>query len=210
MIRILIADDHPIVREGLKRIINSCPDMHLIGELRNGYEVFTECGQNKVDVLLLDITMPGMGFQNLIRQLRKDLPALKILVLSVHSEEHYALRSLKAGASGYLTKDRSPEELETAIRHVFKGKTYVSASLGEKLAQQLTKNSKKGAYDELSERECQILHLLGAGKRISDIAKLLELSPKTVSTYRSRIFEKMQFNSNADLIRYAVEFDLVE
>ena len=210
MIRLLIADDHPIVREGLKRIINSCPDMHLIGELRNGYEVFTECGQNAIDVLLLDITMPGMGFQNLIRQLRKKLPALKILVLSVHSEEHYALRSLKAGASGYLTKDRSPEELETAIRHVFQGKTYVTASLGEKLARQLTTEHKKGAYDELSERECQILHLLGAGKRISDIAKLLELSPKTVSTYRSRIFEKMQFKSNADLIRYAVEFDLVE
>jgi DNA-binding NarL/FixJ family response regulator len=210
MIRLMIADDHPIVREGVKRIIQSCADMELIDELENGYEALIECGDREFDVLLMDITMPGTDFQNLIRRLKKLNPELKILVLSVHAEEHYALRALKAGASGYLTKDRTPEELETAIRHVYKGKTYITASLAERLAQRLTAERKRGAYDELSERECQILRLLGAGMRVSDIARKLNLSPKTVSTYRARIFEKMQFKSITDLVRYTVEFDLVE
>ena len=210
MIRIMIADDHPIVREGIKRIVNGCADMDLIGELKNGYEVFIECENKDIDVLLMDVTMPGMGFQNLIRRLRNKNPDMKILVLSVHSEEHYAIRALKAGASGYLTKDRTPEELETAIRHVYKGKTYITSSLAEKLASQMVTEPKKGSYNVLSEREGQILRLLGSGKRISTIARELKLSPKTVSTYRSRIFEKMQFKTIADLIRYAVEFDLVD
>lgn len=206
----MIADDHPIVREGVKRILSGCTDMQFIAEVKDGYELLEACKGDNTDVLLMDITMPGMGFQELIRLLIKNNPALKILVLSVHSEEHYALRALKAGALGYLTKDRTPEELETAIRYVYRGDTYITSSLSDKLARMLVTEHKNKVNRELSEREYQILCLLGSGKRISEIARQLGLSPKTVSTYRSRIFEKMQFTTNADLIRYAVEYDLVE
>ena len=210
MIRIMIADDHPIVREGVKHILSGCTDMEFTAEVKDGYELLEACNEDNTDVLLLDITMPGMGFQEIIRLLVKKNPDLKILVLSVHSEEHYALRALKAGAMGYLTKDRTPEELETAIRYVQQGDTYITSSLSDKLAMMLIREQKNEIYKELSEREYQILCMLGTGRRITDIAKELGLSPKTVSTYRSRIFEKMQFNNNAELIRYAVEHDLVE
>ena len=210
MIRIMIADDHPIVREGVKHILSGCTDMEFTAEVKDGYELLEACNEDNTDVLLLDITMPGMGFQEIIRLLVKKNPDLKILVLSVHSEEHYALRALKAGAMGYLTKDRTPEELETAIRYVQQGDTYITSSLSDKLARMLIREQKNEIYKELSEREYQILCMLGTGRRITDIAKELGLSPKTVSTYRSRIFEKMQFNNNAELIRYAVEHDLVE
>lgn len=210
MIRIMIADDHPIVREGVKRILGGCADMEFVAEVRDGNELLGVCKDENTDVVLMDITMPGMGFQDLIRLLIKQNPNLKILVLSVHSEEHYALRALKAGAHGYLTKDRTPEELETAIRHVCSGDTYITTSLSGKLARMLISEHKNEVTRELSEREHQIMCMLGSGRRVSDIAKDLGLSPKTVSTYRSRIFEKMQFKTNADLIRYVVEFNLVE
>ena len=210
MIRIMIADDHPIVREGVKRILSGCTDVEFIDEVKDGYELLEVCKDDNTDVLLLDITMPGMGFQELIRLLIKKNPSLKILVLSVHSEEHYALRALKAGALGYLTKDRTPEELETAIRSVQQGDTYITSSLSDRLARILIREQKNNVDRELSQREYQILCMLGTGKRITDIAKELGLSPKTVSTYRSRIFEKMQFKNNAELIRYAVEYDLME
>ena len=210
MIRIMIADDHPIVREGVKRILSGCTDVEFIDEVKDGYELLEVCKDDNTDVLLLDITMPGMGFQELIRLLIKKNPSLKILVLSVHSEEHYALRALKAGALGYLTKDRTPEELETAIRSVQQGDTYITSSLSDRLARMLIREQKNNVDRELSQREYQILCMLGTGKRITDIAKELGLSPKTVSTYRSRIFEKMQFKNNAELIRYAVEYDLME
>lgn len=210
MVRIMIADDHPIVREGVKRILSGCTDMEFVAEVKDGYELMEACKKDNADVLLLDITMPGRGFQEIIRQLVKNNPSIKILVLSVHAEEHYALRALKAGALGYLTKDRTPEELETAIRSVYRGDTYITSSLSDRLARMLIREQKNDTRQELSEREYQILCMLGAGRRITDIAKDLELSPKTVSTYRSRIFEKLQFKNNADLIRYAVEYDLVE
>ena len=210
MIRIMIADDHPIVREGVKRILSGCTDMEFIAEVKDGYELLELCKEDNADVLLLDITMPGMGFQEIIRLLLKKNPSLKILVLSVHEEEHYALRALKSGALGYLTKDRTPEELETAIRHVQQGDTYITSSLSDRLARMLIREQNNNVNRELSEREYQILCMLGTGRRITDIAKELGISPKTVSTYRSRIFEKMQFKNNAELIRYAVEYDLVE
>ena len=210
MIRIMIADDHPIVREGVKRILSGYTDMEFVAEVKDGYELLELCKEGNADVLLLDITMPGMGFQEIIRLLLKNNPSLKILVLSVHSEEHYALRALKAGALGYLTKDRTPEELETAIRAVQQGDTYITSSLSVRLARMLIREQKHEQHKELSEREYQILCMLGTGRRITEIAKELGLSPKTVSTYRSRIFEKMKFKNNAELIRYAVEYDLVE
>jgi len=210
MIRLLIADDHPVVREGLKRIIVECADMKLVGEVVNGHEVLEKCTKDTVDVLLLDISMPGPGFFELIKRLRVKMPDLRILVLSIHSENLYAERALRAGAAGYLTKERSSEELAEAIRHVYQGKTYVTGSMAEKLAADLRKDQKEQAHEMLSEREFQIFCKLGSGNRITDIAAEMALSPKTVSTYRTRIFQKMKFTNNSELIRYAIENGLVD
>ncbi|MEE8321406.1 MAG: response regulator transcription factor [Gammaproteobacteria bacterium] len=163
-----------------------------------------------MDVLLLDISMPGPGFFELIKRLRVKKPDLRILVLSIHSEDLYAERALRAGAAGYLTKDRSSEELAEAIRHVYRGKTYVTTSMAEKLATDLRKGQKKQTHEMLSEREFQIFCQLGSGNRITDIAAEMALSPKTVSTYRTRIFQKMKFTNNSELIRYAIENGLVD
>ncbi len=210
MIRLLIADDHPVVREGLKRIIIECADMELVGEVVNGSEVLDKCTKDTVDVLLLDISMPGPGFFELIKRLRVKKPDLRILVLSIHSEDLYAKRALRAGAAGYLTKERSSEELAEAIRHVYQGKTYVTTSMAEKLAADLRKGQKKQTHEMLSEREFQIFCQLGSGNRITDIAAEMALSPKTVSTYRTRIFQKMKFTNNSELIRYAIENGLLD
>ena len=210
MIRLFIADDHPIVREGLKRIIAECSDIELAGEAVNGDEALSGCSRANVDVLLLDISMPGLGFFEIIHRLKLKKPDLRILVLSIHSEDHYAVRALKAGAAGYLSKERSSEELADAIRHVHKGKTYVTASLAEKLVLELGAGEKKQIHEMLSDREYQIFRHLSSGKRITDIANEVALSPKTVSTYRTRIFQKMKFRNMAELIRYAVENNLTE
>jgi DNA-binding NarL/FixJ family response regulator len=196
------------VREGLKRIINECADIELVGEAVNGDEALTRCSKENIDVLLLDISMPGLEFFEIIRRLGLKKPELRILVLSIHSEDHYAVRALRAGAAGYLTKDRSSEELAKAIRHVYKGKNYVTASLAEKLVSELDISLEKKPHEMLSNREYQIFLLLSSGKRITDIATDVALSPKTISTYRTRIFQKMKFNNIAELIRYAVENDL--
>jgi two-component system, NarL family, invasion response regulator UvrY len=209
MINLLIADDHPVVREGLKRIIKECSDIQLVDEAVNGDDVLTMCRNNKVDVLLLDISMPGMGFLELIHRLRKKNPDLKILILSMHSEDQYALRALRAGANGYLTKDRSSEELEYAIRHIHNGNAFVSESLAEILAAELKPDHKKNKHEVLSDREYEVLCMLASGMRIIDISNKIALSPKTVSTYHTRIFQKMQFNNDAELIRYAIKNDLI-
>ena len=210
MIRLFIADDHPIVREGLKRIITECSDMELVGEAVNGDQVLAGCTSDIVDVLLLDISMTGLGFFEIIRRLRLKRPELRILVLIIHSEDHYAVRSIRAGAAGYLSKERSSEELAEAIRHVYRGKTYVTATLAEKLVLELDPGQKKQVHEMLSDREYQIFRLLGSGKRITDIAAEVALSPKTVSTYRTRIFQKMNFRNMAELIRYAVDNNLAD
>jgi two-component system, NarL family, invasion response regulator UvrY len=210
MIRLLIADDHPIVREGLKRIIMECPDIELADEAENGDDVLAKLRNNNIDVLLLDISMPGKGFLELIPRLKKKDPDLKILVLSAHSEDQYALRSLRAGANGYLTKDRSPRELAFAIRHIYAGKAYVTDSLAEILAAELSPDHKNNKHEMLSDREFQVLRMLGAGMRIIDIAREMTLSSKTVSTYHTRVLQKMQFNNDAELIRYAVENELID
>ena len=209
MIRLLIADDHPIVREGLKRIIAECSDFQLVDEATNGDEVIARCLHDDIDVLLLDINMPGLGFLELIPRLRQKSPNLRVLILSVHAEDHYVTRAIRAGAVGYLTKDRSSEELAEAIRHVYSGKLYVTASLVEKLTTELGPELKKHRHEALSDREFQIFCLLATGKRIKDIANEIALSPKTVSTYHSRILQKMKFSNDAELIRYAIDNNFV-
>ncbi len=210
MIRLVIADDHPIVREGIKRIVADSPNMRVVGEAIDGEEALAKTRTAGADVLLLDISMPGPGFLDTMRRLRTEQPALPVLVLSIHPEDHYAVRALRAGAAGYLTKDRSPEELATAIQQVYAGGKYVTSSLAEKLAFELQPGAEKQPHETLSDREYQVLRLLSSGKSVKEIASMLVLSPKTVSTYRMRILEKMKLRNNAELIRYAIQNGLVD
>ena len=210
MIRLVIADDHPIVREGIKRIVADCPNMRVVGEAIDGEEALAKTKTAGADVLLLDICMPGPGFLETMRRLRTEQPDLPVLVLSIQPEDHYAVRALRAGASGYLSKDRSPQELASAIQRVYAGGKYVTLSLAEKLAFELEPNAERQPHEALSDREYQVFCLLSSGRSVKEIASKLAVSPKTVSTYRKRILEKMKFERNADLIRYAVETGLVD
>ena len=210
MIRLLVADDHPIVREGIKRLVAEVADMELVGEAANADQAFQLARETPADVILLDVSMPGPGFLETLSRLREQSPQLSVLVLSVHAEDQYAVRALRAGAAGYLTKDHSPEELADAVRRVHRGGKYVSATLAEKLASQLEESGERLPHELLSDREYQVLCGLGAGKAIKAIANELALSPKTVSTYRTRILEKMKFAHNADLVRYALQHGLVD
>lgn len=210
MIKLLIADDHPIVREGLKRIVAECPDMTVVSEAGDGDELLELLRGSAVDVLLLDISMPGPEFLELMRQLREEWPSVRVLVLSTHPEDQYAVRSLRAGAAGYLSKDRSPDRLADAVRRVFRGAKYVTEELADKLASELDPGNERPAHEVLSDREYQVLCLLGAGHTAKEISQRLTLSPKTVSTYRTRVLEKLGLRSTPDLIRYAVEHGLSE
>ncbi len=210
MIKIIVADDHQIVREGLKRIISECSDMTLVAEAEDANTVFTQCELHDVDILLLDVSMPGPGFLDTLSRLNSKHPDIKILVLSVYPENHYAVRAIKAGASGYLTKNHSSEELANAIRHISNGNKYITSVLAEQIVEDYQTQEEAGAYKILSDREYQILCMLGKGKLINDISTILSISPKTVSTYRSRILEKLSLNNTAELIRYAVEHDIKE
>jgi two-component system invasion response regulator UvrY len=209
MIRLLIADDHPIVREGLRRIVQDAPGVEVVGEVANGDELLERLPRLPADIVLLDVTMPGPGFLEVLQRLRSEHPTVAVLVLSVHPEDQYAVRALRAGASGYLTKDHSPEELTEAIRRVHRGHRYVSAQLAERLAADLTAGSREVRHEVLSDREYAVLCLLGSGRTVKEIAGSLQLSPKTVSTYRTRVLEKMHASSNADLVRYAALHGLI-
>lgn len=209
MIRLLIADDHPIVREGLRRIVQDAPGVEVVGEVANGDELLERLPRLPADIVLLDVTMPGPGFLEVLQRLRSEHPTVAVLVLSVHPEDQYAVRALRAGASGYLTKDHSPEELTEAIRRVHRGHRYVSAQLAERLAADLTAGPREVRHEVLSDREYDVLCLLGSGRTVKEIAGSLQLSPKTVSTYRTRVLEKMHASSNADLVRYAALHGLI-
>jgi len=210
MIKILVADDHAVVREGLKRIIAETADLVVAGEASNGQEVLEKVQSGHWDVVLLDISMPGRGGLDVLRQLRGEKPKLPILVLSMHSEDQYAVRVLKAGAAGYLTKDSAPEQLVNAIRRVIRGRKYISPSVAEKLAFDLEIDFKEALHENLSDREYQVLCMIASGKTVTEIAERLALSVKTISTYRTRILEKMKMSNNAELIRYAIKHGLVE
>jgi two-component system invasion response regulator UvrY len=210
MIRLLIADDHPVVREGLKRIIADRSDMRVAAEAADGNEALEKTKRCIIDVALLDVSMPGVGFLETLRRLKEESPDMRVLVLSIYPEDHYAIRALRAGADGYLTKDHSPAELADAIRCVYAGRQYVSDSLAEKLSSELQPAKAGISHRQLSDREYEVFHRLVSGKRIKEIAAELALSPKTVSTYRARILEKMRLNGNAELIRYAIENALLD
>ena len=209
MLKILIADDHPIVRQGLKQIISEIPDMVVADEATDGWEVLSKIRNGNYDVVVLDITMPGKDGMDVLTQLKYEKPELPVLMVSMHPEEQFAIRALRAGASGYLTKESAPDELVTAIWKVSAGGRYVTPSLAEKLAFMVQKVEQL-PHETLSDREYQVMRLIASGKTITDIAQELSLSVKTISTYRTRILEKMRLENNAELIHYAIQNHLVE
>jgi two-component system invasion response regulator UvrY len=210
MIKILIADDHPIVRAGLKQYVSDTVDMIVADEASNGEEALQKALKKDYDVMLLDITLPERNGLDILKQLKKQKPALKVLVLTIHPEEQYAMRVLKSGASGYLTKESAPQELISAIRKVASGGRYLSPSFAEKLACDFLANQGKPLYETLSDREYQIMCMIAGGKKLNDIAKELILSVKTVSSYRSRLLHKLNIKSNMELVRYAIDNGLIE
>ena len=209
MLKILIADDHPVFRRGLKQIIAETTDIVVADEAADGLEVLNKVKVGDFDVVLLDISMPGKTGIDVLAQLKYERPKLPVLMLSMHPEEQYAVRALRAGASGYLTKESAPDELVAAIRKVSTGGKYVSSSLAERLASLLQK-AEQLPHDILSRREYQVMCLMASGKTVSEIAKELSLSVKTISTYRSRILQKMKMKNNAELTRYAINNDLTD
>jgi two-component system invasion response regulator UvrY len=210
MIKILIADDHPIVRQGFKQVLSETTDLVVADEAGNGQEVLALVARKDYDVILLDISMPGKNGLEVLKELRMTNTKIPVLILSIYPEEQYAIRALKAGASGYLTKASAPEELISAIRKVSRGGKYISSSLAEKIAYELDGDAEKAPHDSLSDREYQILLMIASGKTVSDIAEEMCLSVKTVSTYRSRILDKMKLKNNAELTTYAIRNKLVE
>jgi DNA-binding NarL/FixJ family response regulator len=208
MIKVIVVDDHPVVRRGLKQIIEDEPDMEVAGEAQNAGECFALVRKTDCTLVLLDITLPDRSGFDVLKQLQYEYPSLPILILSAHSEDQYGLRLIKAGASGYLMKEGAPDELVKAIRKVNAGGKYVSASLAEKLVSHLDAFDKP-PHENLSNREFQILCMIAQGKSLKSIADELCVGEKTVSTYRSRIMEKMKMSTNSDLTRYALENHLV-
>ncbi len=207
--RILIADDHAVVRQGIKQILADEFKKAVFGEARTAHEALTKIWKEKWDVVILDITMPGRSGLEVLKELKKLRPKLPVLVLSMHPEDQFAVRVLKAGASGYMTKESAPEELVGAIKKVLAGGKHISAALAEIMATYLTVDDQKPAHEQLSNREFQVLRLIASGKTVSQIAKEISLSVRTVSTYRTRILEKMALKSNAELTHYAFQNQLV-
>lgn len=210
MIRLLIADDHTVVREGVKRIIADTPDLVVAGEASTGQEVKDQMATATWDAVLLDISLPDSSGMEVLHHLKRHHPRLPILMFSVHPEGQYAVRALRAGASGYLTKDSAPSELVTAIRKVVQGGKYVSSSLAEQLAVKMATDTEKPLHEKLSDREYQVLCMLASGKTVTEIAKALSLSVKTISTHRARILGKMSMKTNAELTYYAIHQSLVD
>ena len=210
MMKILIADDHPIVRRGLKQILTDEYDMAVFGEARNAREVLKNLHEMDWDIVILDITMPDRSGLDVLKELKNIRPKLPVLVLSVHPEELYAIRALKAGAAGYITKRSAPDELVKALRKVIKGKKWVSSSLAEKLVSDLKPGSEKPLHETLSNREYQVACMIASGKTVKEIAKELYLTVRTIRTYRVRILNKMKMKRNAELIHYAIKNRLVD
>ena len=209
-IRVFIADDHAIVREGLKQILAESPDIIVAGEAENGVDAIKLFRKSKCQVMLLDISMPDRSGIEVLKQLKKEHPELAVLMLSMHREDQYAIRSLKAGAAGYLTKQSAPRELVTAIRQVAAGQKYVSAALAQELAANVADDHDTALHDTLSDREYQTLTMIASGKTVSTIAKELSLSVKTISEYRARLLVKMKLKNSAELTHYAIKNQLIE
>jgi len=211
MIKVLIVDDHTIVREGLRQILEDTSDIAVTGEASSAQEVVNKVKTNNFDIVLLDISLPGRSGLDVLKQLKSIKPDLPVLVLSMHPEEQYAIRSLRAKASGYLTKESASDELIKAIRKVAQGRKYITSSLAEKLAFELEDSSSgSSSHEILSDREYQVMCMIASGKRIKEIADALSLSVKTISTYRTRILKKMNMRNNSQLIHYAIKTGLVD
>lgn len=210
MIKVLIADDHAVVLEGLKQILSETPDIIVAAQASNGQEVLDKIRTNSLDAVVLDIGMPGRSGLDTLMHIRRERPNLPVLVLSIHPEDQYAVRVLKAGASGYLTKDSAPDQLIAAIRKVVAGGKYVSPTLAEKLAFDLESDSDRPLHETLSDREYEVLCMIALGKTVKEIADKLSLSVKTISTYRARILEKMKMKNNAELTHYVIREGLTD
>ena len=208
-IRVFIADDHAIVREGLKQILAESPDIIVAGEAENGLDAIKLFRKSKCHVMLLDISMPDRSGIDVLKQVKKENPEIAVLMLSMHREDQYAIRSLKAGAAGYLTKQSAPRELVTAIRQVAAGQKYVSAALAQELASH-RRRPRTPLHDTLSDREYQTLTMIASGKTVSAIAEELSLSVKTISEYRARLLVKMKLKNSAELTHYAIKNQLIE
>ncbi|MGE0357328.1 MAG: response regulator [Burkholderiales bacterium] len=208
MTRVLVADDHAIVREGLKRILEGQEGIDVVGEATNGHEVLERVREGGFDILMLDLSMPGKSGIDLIKQVKDESPKLRVLVLTMHEEDQYAVRAIRAGASGYLTKESAPGQLVSALRRLAEGRLYISANVAEQLALDVQPRDDEAPHRHLSDREFEVFQLLVSGRSISEIAAQLHLSVKTVSTHKTRILQKMSVASVADLVRYAIRHRL--
>ncbi len=210
MIRIVVCDDHAIVREGLKQILAGQPDFEIVAEASDGHEALKRVRELEFDVLLLDMSMPGKSGVELIKQVKAEKPKLRILILTMHEEHQYAVRAIRAGASGYLTKEGASAQLVTALRKVASGGAYISAEVAEQLALNAMPDAQGPLHASLSDREFQVFRMIAEGKSISEIAQRLNLSVKTVSTHKANLLQKMNMTTQGELIRYALANDLVE
>ncbi|MEE9190374.1 MAG: response regulator transcription factor [Candidatus Neomarinimicrobiota bacterium] len=210
MINVILADDHPIFRKGLSEILQEAGDIQISGEAANAREIFTMLDTVDCNILILDIKMPGQSGLDILKQLNKTHPNLKILVLSMHPEEQYAIRVLRAGASGYLNKETVPEDIVRAVRRINSGRKFITESIADQLARSLGKDFKKRRFETLSDREYELMCMIATGKTLTTIANDLSLSIKTVSTYRTRLLQKMKMKSNAELTHYAISNNLVD
>jgi len=209
MVRLVIADDHTIMREGLKRILSGAENIEVVGEAVNGFEVLAKVREGGFDLLLLDLSMPGRSGIELIRQIKSEAPKLPILVLTMHEEEQYAVRTIRAGARGYLTKESAGTQLLSAIARVASGRPYISAEVAEQLALEIMEPHDSLPHERLSNRELEIFKLLVHGKSITEIADSLHLSVKTISTHKTRMLQKMRMHSLAELVQYAVAQNMI-
>ncbi|HAX47382.1 MAG TPA: response regulator transcription factor [Ignavibacteria bacterium] len=209
MINILIADDHAVVRRGIKQILSDENDMQVLGEASNNEELISQLGDQPWDLIILDITMPGKSGLDSIIEIKQKKPDTKILILSMHPEEEIAISAIKSGADGYLNKESVPGELLRAVRKVASGGKYISSTLAESMIMSLQSDPARKPHESLSEREFQVLCMLASGSTLTEIAGKLELSIKTISTYRTRILEKMQLKSNVEITHYAIKNKLV-
>jgi two-component system, NarL family, invasion response regulator UvrY len=210
MIKVLIADDHSILRSGLKKILNEEIDIEIFGEAANHNEVLAFLSSKVPDIVLLDISMPGKDGLDTLKEIKTNYPKTKVLILSMHPEDRYAVRAIKSGASGYVSKQGAAEELVTAIRHVSGGRKYVSSTLAEKLVKYYESELDKPPHELLSDREFQVLCMIASGKTVAEIGEALYISPSTVATYRSRILTKLQLNLDTELTAYALKNKLID
>lgn len=211
MIRVALADDHAVVRRGVRQILGDAGDIEIVGEAKDYAEVSVLLGKVRCDVLLLDISMPGKNGIEVLKALRERMPRLQVLILSMFPEDQYAVRALKAGAAGYVSKEAAPETLVDAIRLAAAGKKYITPAVAQALATRVEPHARaEFPHTTLSDREYETLRLIASGKKLSEIAELMSLSPKTVSVYRARLLEKMDLRNNVELTHYAVKHGLVE